>query len=69
MLNCMKEYEVENDMPQIFLSSEGRDLLNTVFQYDPDDRPTAEEIFNEPWMTLPINEKIFNCMKYRCNWR
>ncbi len=40
-----------------FLSSEARDLLNTAFQYDPDDRPSADGMFSEPWMTLPISEK------------
>ena len=40
-----------------FLSSEARDILNTVFQYDPDDRPSADEMFSEPWMSLPISEK------------
>ena len=40
-----------------FLSHEAKTFLNCIFQYDPDDRPSAEKTFNEPWMMLPINEK------------
>lgn len=31
--------------------------MNTIFQYDADDRPTADETFKEPWMMIPINKK------------
>jgi serine/threonine protein kinase len=43
--------------PPETLSPEAKDFLNGIFQYDPDDRPSAEEIFYEQWMMLPINEK------------
>ena len=39
------------------MSTEAKDFLNTTFQYKADARPTAEEMFSEPWMMLPINEK------------
>ena len=40
-----------------FLSSEARDFLNCIFQYDAEDRPSADEMFDEPWMRIPIGEK------------
>jgi len=43
--------------PPDFLSEEAKDFLESVFQYDPDNRPSAEEIFYLPWMRLPISEK------------
>ena len=43
--------------PPEFLSHEARDFMERVFQFDPEDRLTADEIFYEPWMRLPICDK------------
>ena len=32
------------------LSSSAQDLINKMLQYKPEDRPTAEECFNHPWI-------------------
>ncbi len=43
--------------PPEYLSDEAKEFLESVFQYDPDNRPSAEDIFYLPWMRLPISEK------------
>jgi serine/threonine protein kinase len=34
-----------------YLSVECRDLIQKLFSYDPEKRPTIEELKNHPWMT------------------
>lgn len=40
------------------LSSEFKDLVLSMFSYDPSKRPTLEQLKNHPWMKKPFSVKL-----------